>query len=252
MNALTQVRNTQRISRAEVSSGLSERGSWHDQFKHSAYVYAGGLHFDLTEGDLLAVFSQYGEVVDLHLVRDRETNKSKGFAFLCYEDQRSTVLAVDNLNGAKVVGRTVRVEHVGDYKKKKKELEEMEEQEELGEGRGGAAAEAKNRRVEDAGDRTQAAAGKKYPWEASDSVFNILQEAKRDIYGKGEDTPLAEDEEREKIAVAGEGEGGVGDGDGDKDTDLQPPKRRHHKHKHKHKHRHKHRHKRHKGKSSDE
>ena len=36
------------------------------------------------------------------MVRDKETGKSKGFAFLAYEDQRSTVLAVDNLNGIQV------------------------------------------------------------------------------------------------------------------------------------------------------
>jgi RNA-binding motif X-linked protein 2 len=45
---------------------------------------------------------RYGEVVNLNLVRDKATGKSKGFCFLCYEDQRSTVLAVDNLNGVKV------------------------------------------------------------------------------------------------------------------------------------------------------
>lgn len=41
--------------------------------------------------------------------RDKETGKPKGFAFVMYEDQRSTVLAVDNLTGGKVLGRTIRV-----------------------------------------------------------------------------------------------------------------------------------------------
>ena len=35
-------------------------------------------------------------------MRDKETGKSKGFAFLAFEDQRSTVLAVDNMNGITV------------------------------------------------------------------------------------------------------------------------------------------------------
>lgn len=48
--------------------------------------------------------------------RDKETGKPKGFAFLMYEDQRSTVLAVDNLNGAKVLERTLRVDHVKNYR----------------------------------------------------------------------------------------------------------------------------------------
>ena len=100
---------------------MSEGASWHAKFKHSAYVFAGGLSFDLTEGDILAVFSQYGEIVDVNLVRAEDTGKSRGFAFICYEDQRSTVLAVDNLNGAKVVGRTIKVEHVEDYRLKDEE-----------------------------------------------------------------------------------------------------------------------------------
>lgn len=49
------------------------------------------------------------------------TGQSKGFCFIAYEDQRSTVLAVDNLSGAKVAGRIIRVEHVLDYKMKRKE-----------------------------------------------------------------------------------------------------------------------------------
>jgi RNA-binding motif protein, X-linked 2 len=43
--------------------------------------------------------------VDVNLVRDKTTGKSKGFAFLAYEDQRSTILAVDNGNGMDVIGR---------------------------------------------------------------------------------------------------------------------------------------------------
>ena len=102
----------------EIESGMSESASWHARYKHSAYVFAGGLPFNMTEGDVLAVFSQYGEIVDVNVVRHEDTGKSRGFAFICYADQRSTVLAVDNLNGATVVGRTIKVDHVDDYKLK--------------------------------------------------------------------------------------------------------------------------------------
>ena len=40
--------------------------------------------------------------MNINLVRDQKTGKSKGFCFICYEDQRSTILSVDNLNGTKV------------------------------------------------------------------------------------------------------------------------------------------------------
>ena len=46
---------------------------------------------------------RYGEIVNINLVRDKDTGKSKGFCFICYEDQRSTILAVDNLNTIKVI-----------------------------------------------------------------------------------------------------------------------------------------------------
>lgn len=41
-----------------------------------------------------SLLCRYGELMDVNLVRDQTTGKSKGFAFLAYEDQRSTVLAV--------------------------------------------------------------------------------------------------------------------------------------------------------------
>ena len=93
-------------------------GSWHAQYAGSAYVFVGGLDRSLTEGDVLAVMAQCGEVSDLNLPRCRETGRPRGFGFLAYADQRSTVLAVDNLHGARVAGRTIRVEHVLDYRRK--------------------------------------------------------------------------------------------------------------------------------------
>lgn len=76
---------------------------------------------------------RFGEVMDVNLPRDKTTGKTRGFAFLMYEDQRSTVLAVDNLNGANVLGKTLRVDHVKNYKQPKVkgedgEWEEPEEQ----------------------------------------------------------------------------------------------------------------------------
>lgn len=46
--------------------------------------------------------SRYGEVLEINLIRDKDTGKSKGFAFLRYADPRSAILAVDNLNGISV------------------------------------------------------------------------------------------------------------------------------------------------------
>lgn len=71
---------------------------------------------------MVTICSQFGEPVHVNLVRDKETGKSRGFAFLKFEDQRSTDLAVDNLCGATVLGRMLRVDHVR-YKRRDDEEE---------------------------------------------------------------------------------------------------------------------------------
>ncbi|XP_076303423.1 RNA-binding motif protein, X-linked 2 [Lasioglossum baleicum] len=114
MNPLTNVKNIQKLGEQELLRG--SKSSWHDQYRDSAWIFVGGLPYDLTEGDIITIFSQYGEVVNINLIRDKDTGKQKGYGFLCYEDQRSTVLAVDNFNGTKILGRTIRVDHVANYK----------------------------------------------------------------------------------------------------------------------------------------
>ncbi|ORY78052.1 hypothetical protein BCR35DRAFT_266928 [Leucosporidium creatinivorum] len=118
MNTVQEIR---RINEAELASGST--ASWHDQYKDSAYIHVGGLPYQLTEGDVITIFSQYGEVVDITLPRDPNTQKPRGFAFLMYADQRSTVLAVDNLGGAKVLDRTLKVDHVLNYKQLERDNE---------------------------------------------------------------------------------------------------------------------------------
>lgn len=116
MNPLTNTRNITKLNEREVALGISEKSSWHSEYKDSAWIFVGGLSYELTEGDMICVFSQYGEIVNLNLVRDKKTGKTKGYCFICYEDQRSTVLAVDNFNGIKLCNRIIRVDHVANYR----------------------------------------------------------------------------------------------------------------------------------------
>lgn len=106
-----------KLNEKELECGAAgTSASWHQQYAHSPVIYAGNLDERITEGDLLAIFEQYGSIIHINLVRDKDTGKSKRFAFLAYEDQRSTILAVDNLNGVDIGGRTLRVDHVDKYK----------------------------------------------------------------------------------------------------------------------------------------
>ncbi|CAG7936394.1 unnamed protein product [Penicillium salamii] len=120
---MNSIRQVQALNKRELENAVPPEASWHADYRDTAYVYIGGLPFDISEGDIVAIFSQYGEPVHVNLVRDKETGKSKGFAFLKYEDQRSTDLAVDNLGGATVLGRMLRVDHTR-YKRKDDEEEE--------------------------------------------------------------------------------------------------------------------------------
>ncbi|KAI1903589.1 hypothetical protein AGOR_G00028760 [Albula goreensis] len=116
MNPLTKVKLINELNEREAELGVKDSVSWHSEYKDSAWIFIGGLPYELTEGDIICVFSQYGEIANINLVRDKKTGKSKGFCFICYEDQRSTVLAVDNFNGIKIKGRTIRVDHVQNYR----------------------------------------------------------------------------------------------------------------------------------------
>ena len=119
---MNSIRAIQSLNKRELENNVSTEASWHADYRDTAYVYIGGLPFDLSEGDILTIFSQYGEPTYLNLIRDRESGKSKGFCFLKYEDQRSTDLAVDNLGGATIMGRVLKVDHTR-YKKKEGEEE---------------------------------------------------------------------------------------------------------------------------------
>jgi RNA-binding motif X-linked protein 2 len=108
---MNSVRAIQQLNKRELEAGITTEGSWHTDYRDTAFIYIGGLAFELSEGDIIAVFSQYGEPVWIKLARDKETGKSRGFAWLKYEDQRSCDLAVDNLGGATLLDRVLRVDH---------------------------------------------------------------------------------------------------------------------------------------------
>jgi RNA-binding motif X-linked protein 2 len=108
---MNSVRAIQQLNKRELESGTNPEGSWHTDYRDTAFINIGGLPFELSEGDIITIFSQYGEPVWVKLARDKETGKSRGFAWIKYEDQRSCDLAVDNLGGASIMDRIIRVDH---------------------------------------------------------------------------------------------------------------------------------------------
>jgi RNA-binding motif X-linked protein 2 len=124
------IREVEQINQQELERGIAGTpASWHSQYRNSPWVYVGNLDHQLTEGDVLCVMSQFGEIEDINLQRDDDTGKSRGFAFVKYEDARSCILAVDNFVGIKLCGRSLRVDHMEKYRLPKKILEQEEAKE---------------------------------------------------------------------------------------------------------------------------
>ena len=72
-------------------------------------IYVGNLAFSTGESDLEALFGRYGQVDRVHLVRNRDTGASRGFAFVEMANEQEADNAINALNGQDLHGRTLSV-----------------------------------------------------------------------------------------------------------------------------------------------
>jgi RNA recognition motif-containing protein len=72
-------------------------------------LYVGNLSYSTTEDDLQALFAQQGAVKSVALIKDRDTGRSKGFAFVEMETQAEAQKAISALNGSQFQDRTLTV-----------------------------------------------------------------------------------------------------------------------------------------------
>jgi RNA recognition motif-containing protein len=72
-------------------------------------LYVGNLSFETTENDLQDLFEQHGTVTEAHLMMDRLTGKSRGFAFVTMADKAQADAAMTALNGRDLNGRALTV-----------------------------------------------------------------------------------------------------------------------------------------------
>lgn len=71
-------------------------------------LYVGNLPFSTTQDSLEQLFSNYGEVQEVAIVTDRETGRSRGFAFVTMEDEAAKQ-AIEALHGSELDGRSLTV-----------------------------------------------------------------------------------------------------------------------------------------------
>ncbi len=76
----------------------------------SKKLYVGNISYSTTEDQLEDLFSQYGTVLNVNIVTDRYTNRSKGFGFVEMEDDAAAQAAVSAINSTELDGRELRVD----------------------------------------------------------------------------------------------------------------------------------------------
>lgn len=72
-------------------------------------MYVGNLSFQTTKQDIQDLFSQHGQVTDVHLPVDRESGQPRGFAFVTMDSSGSMNSAIKALDGQDLGGRKLKV-----------------------------------------------------------------------------------------------------------------------------------------------
>jgi RNA recognition motif-containing protein len=72
-------------------------------------LYVGNLSFNTTEENLRQAFSEFGTIVSVDMIKDRETGQTKGFAFVSMSSQVEAENAIKTMNGKMLDGRDLRV-----------------------------------------------------------------------------------------------------------------------------------------------
>jgi RNA recognition motif-containing protein len=72
-------------------------------------LYVGGLAFSIDDQQLADAFAEHGTVTSAQVIVDRDSNRSKGFGFVEFENDEEAKAAMAALNGAQIAGRSVTV-----------------------------------------------------------------------------------------------------------------------------------------------
>jgi len=80
-----------------------------DSSDNAHQVMISNLPFDSSPEELQAFASQAGQVLNVKIITDRETGRSKGYGFVMYSDALESTAAIERLNGQELGGRQVNV-----------------------------------------------------------------------------------------------------------------------------------------------
>ena len=74
-----------------------------------AKMYVGNLSYDVTQEELQALFEAHGAVSDVFIVKDRESGRPRGFAFVTMDTKEAMDVAIEALNGSEFMGRNLAI-----------------------------------------------------------------------------------------------------------------------------------------------
>lgn len=72
-------------------------------------IYIGNLSYGVSDDQLKEVFEAYGSVSSAKVITDRNSGRSKGFGFVEMDNKAEAEAAIEQLDGAEIDGRTVKV-----------------------------------------------------------------------------------------------------------------------------------------------
>lgn len=81
--------------------------SENNQTVNNKKLFVGNLPFGMTDATLTDLFSQYGEIVSARVIFDRNTGRSKGFAFVEFATAEAAEAAIAALDGQEIEGRKI-------------------------------------------------------------------------------------------------------------------------------------------------
>lgn len=79
-------------------------------------LYVGNLAYSVTDQELNDLFLTFGEVASVNIIKDRETGRAKGFAFVEMSDETNAAEAIKKLHGEEHFGRSLIVNEARDKK----------------------------------------------------------------------------------------------------------------------------------------
>jgi len=77
-------------------------------------LYVGSLHFNITEEMLRGIFEPFGKIQSIQLIMDQDTNRSKGYGFITFNEAEDAKKALEQMNGFELAGRPIKIGHVPD------------------------------------------------------------------------------------------------------------------------------------------